>query len=217
LAVVGGITGAGLGYGLPVAWLTIGFVLALGAIAPAVGATGAFALSRAARRLGMTGVANRRIRLLHRFAFGMQCVAYGANDGQKMLAVFAVASGTARAPLTATAPQLAAIGGLFMLGTVIGLRQFAGTIGGGVLPLRPPNAVAAELAAAISVLFSAGLGAPVSMTQTTAGALVGTGVSEGYKRVRWRAAFHIVLAWVFTLPMSAALAATLAYVEATVR
>lgn len=210
VAVVGGIVGSGLGYGLPVAWPTVGLVLALAVITPAAGASAALGLSRLAVGMRVSGSAGRRLRTLHRLAFALQCLAYGANDGQKMLAVFAVAFGASTGRVWLPAGHLASIGALFGVGTLLGVRRFAGTVGGGVLALRPPNAVAAELSAAGCVFGAALLGVPVSMTQAVAGAVVGTGISEGYRRIRWRAAFHIGLAWVVTLPASAALAAALA-------
>ncbi|HVL99017.1 MAG TPA: inorganic phosphate transporter, partial [Egibacteraceae bacterium] len=57
---------------------------------------------------------------------------------------------------------------------------------------------------------SAAVGAPVSMTQSVAAALVGAGMSYGHRRVRWRAVGRLGLAWLLTLPASAALAAAVA-------
>jgi PiT family inorganic phosphate transporter len=69
----------------------------------------------------------------------LQCVAYGANDGQKMLAVFAVASGPVIGAVATPPIRMAVIGLLFLVGGVLGLRRFAGSIGGGVVPVRPPR------------------------------------------------------------------------------
>ncbi len=207
LAIVGAITGAGWGSGLPTSWAVTAAVLVLAALGPLVGAVVAFGLSHLRARIPAPGGAHVVIRRLHRVAFGLQCVAYGANDGQKMLAVVAVASG----PLVTTgAPPLGVllgIGALFLLGMVLGVRRISRTISNGLLPLRPPHAVIAELSAGSAVLATGALGAPVSMTQALAGGLIGAGVSESYRRVRWKQALHILMAWILTLPTALLLAA----------
>jgi inorganic phosphate transporter, PiT family len=208
LALVGGLTGAGLGSGLPIAWGWLAFVLAMAAFAPALGAALGYALSRMALRISRPGGAPAAIQGTHRLAFAGQCVAYGANDGQKMLAVFMIATSTqADRP---SLPTILAIGLLFLIGSMIGVRRFSGTLATGVLPARPVNTVAAEISSAMAVLASAGAGAPVSMTQAVAGGLVGSGISDGYRRIRWRTASQIAVAWALTLPMAVALSAALA-------
>lgn len=216
LALIGGIVGAGIGSGLPVSWATIGFVLLIGALAPAVGGLTGAGLSRAARVVPARGSARRRLRWAHEVAFAVQCLAYGANDGQKMLAVSAVAFGTALPTVEAHAGQLVAIGVLFGLGTLLGLRRMAGTLATGVLTARPFHVVSAELSASVAVLGSTTLGAPVSMTQSVTGGLVGSGVIEGLTRIRWKIALRVAVAWVVTLPAAGAVAAAVGWVTVTV-
>lgn len=209
LALVGGITGVGIGGGLQVSYATLGLVLAAGLAAPVIGALAGFALSRLAGLLPSRRRVGSRIRFAHIGAFGLQCVAYAANDGQKMLAVMAVATGTAEG-MALPIGQLVALAVLFTGGLVVGLRPAASTLGAEIIPARPPDAVAAEFASAGAVLGSSAIGAPVSMTQSVAAALVGAGMSHGARRVRWRAAGRLGLAWLFTLPVSAVLAAAIA-------
>lgn len=139
LALVGGIAGVGWGYALPLSWPFIGLVLLLAAVAPLAGLAAAFGLSRISTRLSAPGGIDRRIRRMHLLAFTLQCVAYGANDGQKMLAVFTVASGPVIGAVATPPTRMAVIGLLFLVGGVLGLRRFAGSIGGGVVPVRPPR------------------------------------------------------------------------------
>ncbi|MEX0658652.1 MAG: inorganic phosphate transporter [Egibacteraceae bacterium] len=208
LALVGAITGAGIGGGLSVSLPTLGLVLGAGLAAPVVGALGGFALSRAGGLLPVTGRLSRRIRYAHVGAFSMQCLAYAGNDGQKMVAVLVVATG-ATDGIDVSVPELLALAALFTGGLVAGLRPAAGMLSAEIIPVRPPDAVAAEISSAGAVLASAALGAPVSMTQSVAAALVGAGMSHGPRRVRWRAAGRLGLAWLFTLPVSALLAGVL--------
>lgn len=209
LALVGGLAGAGFGSGLPVSYPTLGLVLGAGIAAPVVGAVAGFALSRVAGLLPSRRRVAARIRVAHAGAFSLQCLAYAANDGQKMVAVLAVATG-ATGDVSPPVSELVLLAVLFTGGLIVGLRPAASTLSAEIIPARPPDAVAAEVSSAGAVLASAALGAPVSMTQSVAAALVGAGMSHGPRRVRWRAAGRLGLAWLFTLPVSAVVAAVLA-------
>ncbi|MCK2217965.1 inorganic phosphate transporter [Actinomadura sp. ATCC 31491] len=195
LAVVGGLTGAGLGWGLPVSAGTVAQVLAFGVAAPVVGGLLAWALIRVlvlvttARGLGQW----------HRAGFLLQTVAYAANDAQKMLALFMIAIGFRDAPAAYTS----LVAALFALGALYGLPKAGRTLGRELIASRPAHGVAAELASGVAVIGCAAAGMPVSMTQAVAGGLIGAGVAQGSGRVRWHAAVKIVSAWTLTLPASA--------------
>ncbi|MEU8323333.1 inorganic phosphate transporter [Nonomuraea sp. NPDC048881] len=204
LAVVGGLTGAGLGWGLPVSGGSVALVLVFGLAAPFVGALLSWLLIRLLVRVtDAPGLAR-----WHWAGFLLQTLAYAANDGQKMLAVFMIALGFQGAPLACT--SLVAV--LFGLGALYGLPRAGRTLSREIIVSRPAHGVAAELAAGTAVLACAAVGMPVSMTQAVAGGLVGAGVAQGGGRVRWYAAVKIVVAWLLTLPLSGLLAATAAFV-----
>lgn len=202
LAVVGGVTGAGLGWGLPVSVGGVVFVLAAGIAAPFAG--GVMALLAGVLLARLSG--GHALPYWHRVGFALQCLAYAANDGQKMLAVFMVALGFSGAP-----PQICVlIAVLFGLGTLYGLPRAGRTFSRELLAARPLHAVSAELGSGLAVLGCAAAGAPVSMTQAVAGGLIGAGVAESVRRIRWAAAMKIVMAWALTLPTSGLLAAAAA-------
>ncbi|RSN09573.1 inorganic phosphate transporter [Nonomuraea sp. WAC 01424] len=209
LAVVGGLTGAGLGWGLPVSGGSVALVLAFGLAAPFVGALLSWVLIRLLVRVTDAPGLTR----WHRAGFLLQTLAYAANDGQKMLAVFMIALGFQGVPLACT--SLVAV--LFGLGALYGLPRAGRTLSREIIVSRPAHGVAAELAAGTAVTACAAVGMPVSMTQAVAGGLVGAGVAQGGGRVRWYAAVKIVVAWLLTLPMSALLAATAAFVLKALR
>jgi inorganic phosphate transporter, PiT family len=200
LALVGALGGAGLGAGLPVAWPWVAGVLLAAAVAPVAAAALASALSWAGALMPAHGPLGSRVVAVHRVGFGLQAVAYASNDGQKMLAVAAIAM-PGVLPLDGPNPLgLVGIGLLFLVGSVAGLRRVGRTLADAVLPVRPPAAVSAELASAAAVLISSALAAPVSMTQAISGGLLGSSVRTGYRRVRWGVALRLVRAWVVTLP-----------------
>ncbi len=212
LALVGAIAGVGVGAGLAVSWPTVWLVMLLAGIAPLVGILVGWLLSRTAALVSADSPLHRRVRRWHVAAFGLQCVAYGANDGQKMLAVMAVAAGTIAGGVSLVPWQLASIGVMFLLGAVMGLPRLARTLGGGLVPLQPPDAVVTELSSAAVVLGTGAIGAPVSMTQAISGGLVGTGITRGYGRIRWGAVVRVGGAWLLTLPAAFGLAALVAFV-----
>lgn len=204
LGVVGGIVGAGLGRGLPVAWPSVSRVLAFGIAAPVVGALVAQMIARVAPFVAAQN--NGWLIVMRRLAFALQAGAYAANDGQKMLAVLAVtASG-------AVSWMLGVVAMLFALGTIIGLPTAARTLGVQVLRSGPREQITAQLSASAAVFGSAALGVPVSMTQAVSGALVGTGMRRGLRRIRWRVAARLALAWLLTLPTAALVGLALALV-----
>ncbi|MFI9558361.1 anion permease [Nonomuraea endophytica] len=225
LAIVGGLTGAGLGWGLPVSAGSVALVLGFGLAAPVVGALVAWAVTLLLLRLANA----RSLPSWHRVAFIVQCVAYAANDGQKMLAVFIIAIGTTDlAPSTTTLTANVDLGttalttdlglgttaltaALFGLGALYGLPKAGRLLSREIIVSRPLHGVAAELATGSAVIASAAASMPVSMTQTVAGALIGAGMTQGGGRVRWYAAVKIVTAWLLTLPASALLAGITAW------
>lgn len=207
LAVIGGITGAGLGAGMHVSLPGALTVLGVGMAAPFVGGVLGYALTRLTRALPRRRSASRTITRMHRLAFATQCLAYGVNDGQKMLAVLAIAAGTGSTALRPGTSSLVLLACFFVVGTVLGLPRVAASLGDRLLAVRPVNAVSAEFAGAVSVLGSAAVGVPVSMTQSLAGGLVGSGMSHGQGRIRWQAVRRIGMAWLLTLPASVLIAA----------
>ncbi|MFI6323278.1 anion permease [Nonomuraea sp. NPDC050556] len=203
LAIVGGLTGAGLGWGLPVSWGYVALVLTVGLFSPLVGGVAAWFVTR----LLLALTSSRGLRHWHVAGFALQCVAYAANDGQKMLAVFMIALGFSGA----AAPYTLLVAGLFGVGALYGLPKAGRTLSREIIASRPLHGVAAELASGATVTACAALGVPVSMTQSIAGGLIGAGVTTGGGRVRWYAAVKIVVAWLLTLPASALLAGLAAF------
>lgn len=212
LALIGGITGAGLGAGLPVSWSWVGVVLAAGAAAPVAGLVLGYLLGVLAARIPATRRMPRLVRAAHLLAYGLQSVAYAANDGQKMIAVAGVALAVRAGGLDAVGeidvppPWMAALAGLFFAGALAGLRRVGARLGRGLALTRPPHIVCAEVAASGAVLGSVALGCPVSITQSIAAGVVGVAAREGVRRIRWQQVAGIALAWVVTLPAAMLLA-----------
>jgi PiT family inorganic phosphate transporter len=76
------------------------------------------------------------------------------------------------------------------------------TMGSRITKLQPSQGMAAESAAAVTIMGNTVAGIPVSTTQTITGAIVGVGSTQRLSAVRWGVAGQVVWAWVLTIPGS---------------
>ena len=148
-----------------------------------------------------------RIMQLQYGTVALQALGYGANDAEKMMG-FMAAAVSVHAPGQPFTVPLWAIGAAiaaFAVGMVLGGMRVAKTIGGRLFTIRPEYALAFQAAAGITVIGASLAGAPLSTTETTASAIVGTGAAARPRRVHWQVVGRLVSAWFITVP--AALAA----------
>ncbi len=92
-----------------------------------------------------------------------------------------------------------AVGGLFSS------RRVADTMSHRSTTMNAGQGFTANLVTAIAVIFASGWGLPVSTTHVSCGSLFGLGTVSG--QAEWHGIVRIVLAWVVTLPVAAAIAA----------
>lgn len=91
----------------------------------------------------------------------------------------------------------------FALGILWGLRRSARGLRQGVLHPRPYQVASTLWSSAIAVLLGSAFAAPVSMTQSITGGLIGSSPFQEWRRVRWEQSRRVALAWVWTLPVAA--------------
>lgn len=125
--------------------------------------------------------------------------ARGLNDTPKIAAVLLVAAAGAATLEYALVAMAMAVGG------VLGAARVAQTMSKRITPMATDQAVTANLVAAALVTLATPLALPVSTTHVTSGGIFGIGLlrrgEADWKRVR-----DILLSWVATLPIGAALA-----------
>ncbi|MBK8412620.1 MAG: inorganic phosphate transporter [Sandaracinaceae bacterium] len=189
---------------------TLGFVLAFFMM---VGLTWFFRRFKPA----IVHTISRRLQLLSAM---MMAFSHGSNDAQKSMGIITlalaafVAGGHVGLPawmLPATpesVPQwvvivcAAAIG----LGTAAGGKRIIKTMGTKIIRISPLQGFAAETSGALTILAASQLGIPVSTTHCINACIMGVGASKRISAVRWGVAGNILVAWIVTLPASAALA-----------
>ena len=132
-------------------------------------------------------------------------LAHGTNDAQKTMGVITLTLIVAGYQETGTGPQFWVILGAGLaiaLGTYLGGWRIMRTVGKRITDVKPPQGFAAETSAASTILISSTLGFPLSTTQVTSGAVVGSGLGKRLASVHWNVVARIAFAWI-TLPAAA--------------
>lgn len=151
-------------------------------------------------------------RYLQVFSACVMSFAHGANDVANAMgpfsAVYSIYDSGKLAKNSPVQTWILAYGGF---GIVCGLAIFGYKIlrvlGVDAVKLSNSRGFCAELATAVTVVMASRVGLPVSTTQVITGALFAIGLIEGAKGVNWRVFLKIVLGWVATLFVAAAVAA----------
>jgi inorganic phosphate transporter, PiT family len=142
---------------------------------------------------------------------GLYSLGHGGNDAQKTIGIIwllLIAAGLVAT--TDKAPPGWVIWSCYLaigLGTLFGGWRIVKTMGQRITKLKPVGGFCAETGGAITLFLATGMGVPVSTTHTITGAIYGVGSVRGASAVRWGLAANILLAWIFTIPATAFIAA----------
>jgi PiT family inorganic phosphate transporter len=89
-------------------------------------------------------------------------------------------------------------GAALAIGSLTYGRGVTETVGGGITPLDPMSAFAAQASAALAIHFFSILGIPVSTSQAIVGAVVGVGLVKGARAISKKRIIEIVIGWAAT-------------------
>lgn len=179
----------------PLAGFTVGFLMMVGI---------SIAFFRVDRRF-----VNRFFRKSQMASAGIMALSHGLNDAQKTMGVITLALlifgkiDVVHVPLwvkLACALAMAA-------GTAVGGWKIVKTMGHKIFKLEPVHGFAAETSAAMVIGCASAFGAPISTTHTITACIFGVGSTKRLSAVRWGIAGHLIIAWVLTIPASAAVGA----------
>jgi PiT family inorganic phosphate transporter len=151
---------------------------------------------------------NKWFRFFQIFSAGMQAFSHGGNDAQKAMGiiVFALVAGGFRTDLEVPLWVKIAAALAMGLGTSVGGWRIIKTVGSKIIKMEPVNGFAADLTSSIVIQSATALTLPVSTTHVVSSAVMGTGAAKRFRSVKWGVAGRIVLTWIITIPICAALA-----------
>ncbi|MFW2851583.1 inorganic phosphate transporter [Sphingomonas sp. TX0543] len=214
-ALVGGLIGAGVAHGgmAAVKWAGLNKTLLAIVLSPLLGMMLAMLImlvSSWALHRATTFQAERSFRVLHLISSATYSLSHGLNDAQKTMGVITVllySTGYLTGPFEV--PHWVAVSCYIAiaLGTVTGGWKIIETMGSRITKLSQHQGFSASLAGSIVLFGASMLGIPVSTTHTITGAIVGAGTARRASSVRWGVASNVVVAWIITIPASAAIGA----------
>src|ERR1700689_1723673 len=135
---------------------------------------------------------------------------HGGNDAQKTMGIIAVllfSQGQLGSDFYVPFWVVVTCQAAMALGTLVGGWRIVHTVGSKITRLTPVQGCCASTGGAIMLFVATFLGIPVSTTHTVTGSIIGVGAARKVSAVRWNIAGNIVIAWIITLPASAAVAA----------
>lgn len=151
---------------------------------------------------------NRNFRAIQIATAALQSYSHGTNDAQKAMGIITMAlmvNGYQHGndiQLWVQVSCALAMG----LGTSVGGWKIIKTVGGKIMKIRPVNGVAADLTGAAIIFGATYIHLPVSTTHVISSSILGVGASHRLKGVKWGTAQRMLITWLITLPISAALA-----------
>ncbi|PUB14598.1 inorganic phosphate transporter [Paenisporosarcina sp. OV554] len=154
---------------------------------------------------------NKGFRTFQIFTAALQSFTHGTNDAQKAMGIITMALIAAELQSTDDIQMWVRVSAALAMGigTSIGGYKIIKTVGGKIMKIRPVNGAAADLSSALIIFGATTIHLPVSTTHVISSAIMGVGSAQRVKGVKWGVARKIVLTWVITLPICAALAAVI--------
>ena len=221
-ALIGGLVGAGMAYkGTAViewtkVWPTIEFIPLAPLIGMAIGFVMMVAIYWIFRRWSPYNI-DRLFKKLQFVSAALYSLGHGGNDAQKTMGVIVallIAAGkisedTELSLWNSKTLWIVLSCNLAMgLGTAMGGWSIVKTMGMKIAKLKPAGGFCSSSAGAITLFVATHMGIPVSTTHTITGAIIGVGATNKLSGVKWGVAKNILWAWLLTIPLSAAVAAT---------
>lgn len=137
---------------------------------------------------------------LHWLSSGLTSFFRGLNDTPKILAL-GVAAAAATGMTNGSLYVLVALA--IGAGSCLAGFRVTSTLANKVTRMTPGEGFAANLVTSVLVASASFLALPVSTTHISSSAIVGIGFYSGY--TRWRTVHEMLLAWLVTLPVAAAI------------
>ena len=214
-ALVGGLIGSGVAHAgfTGIQWTGLNKTLIAIVLSPTLGMilTMFIMLASSWALKGATARgAEKTFRGLHLASSAAYSLSHGLNDAQKTMGIITVLlystgylHGDFHVPHWVAICCYIAIA----LGTLSGGWKIIETMGSRITKLSHHQGFSASFGGSIMVFAASLLGIPVSTTHTITGCVIGAGTARRASAVRWGVAGNVMVAWVITIPASAAVGA----------
>lgn len=212
-AIIGGIMGSVIAHaGLAALhWVGLKKIILALLISPVVGTVIGFLfmvlMMRMFKDKAPYGL-NRSFRKLQIVSAAFMAFSHGTADAQKSMGVITMALVSYGTISTFAVPAWVKIACAvaMALGTAAGGWRIIKTVGRDFVKLQPVHGFCVETASAGVILGASAMGMPTSTTHVITSSILGVGLSKRMSAVNWGIASRILVAWVLTIPASAAVA-----------
>ena len=204
--LLGGVIGAGIGaFGFSsILWSNVFLrIILMIFLAPIISVVIGFFINRILRRIALraTAGAGRVVKVLQWGNVILLSSAISVNDAQKSFGIYLLLVTIGLSEITEPPAYLAFVFGLALaLGMIFGGYRIIITIGNKLFKIKPLMSLSSQIATNLVIFSSSALGIPISTGQVISSTIVGIGISERARGVRWLTVKRIVLGWVITMP-----------------
>ncbi len=218
-ALIGGLIGAAVAYG---GWDTLYYrSIGLKVILPLIVSPIAGLLGGSLFTITLAWVvhltnprkAQSHFRKLQILSSAFMATSHGMNDAQKTMGIITLALFIFHWIPEVVVPTWVkfACATVMGLGTMVGGWKIIKTMGHKIFKMEPFHGFAAETSAALVITTASHFGAPISTTHIISSAVMGVGAAKRLKAVHWEVAGNLAVAWLLTIPASAAAGALFFY------
>ncbi|MFN3474921.1 MAG: anion permease [Blastomonas sp.] len=147
---------------------------------------------------------------LHLLSSAAYSLGHGANDAQKTMGIITVllySQGMLDGEFAVPGWVVLSCYVAIALGTLSGGWKIIETMGTRITRLSHQQGFCASSGGSVMLFAATAFGIPVSTTHTITGCVVGVGAARRASAVRWGVAGRVVIAWLITIPASAAVGA----------
>ena len=147
---------------------------------------------------------------LHLVSSAAYSLGHGANDAQKTMGIITVllySQGMLEGEFAVPEWVVLSCYVAIALGTLSGGWKIIETMGTRITKLSHQQGFCASSGGSVMLFAATAFGIPVSTTHTITGCVVGVGAARRASAVRWGVAGGVVIAWLITIPASAAVGA----------
>ena len=211
--LLGGIIGAGIGaFGFSsILWTNVFLrIILMIFLAPILSVLIGFLINKLLRRIALRASigAGKVVKYLQWGNVVLLSSAISVNDAQKSFGIYLLLV-TIKLTDIATAPIYLPFifGAALAFGMIFGGYRVIITIGNKLFKIKPLMSLSSQIATNVVIFSSSALGIPISTGQVISSTIVGIGISERARGVRWLTVRRIVLGWIITMPATIAFGA----------